>query len=118
MSVIFWVVMAVALGVVEIVSVTLFPVFFSISALVALVFYLAGLPDWSQWLGFVVGGLVLSSVLRPIAKRSLEKGPTLKQGYDELAGRLAVVTIPVDPRAATGTVLIDGQTWAARLHSD
>jgi membrane protein implicated in regulation of membrane protease activity len=118
MSVLFWVVMAVALGVVEIVSVTLFPIFFSISALVALVFYLADLPDWSQWLVFVVGGLLLSVTLRPIAKRQLDRGPTLKQGFDTLVGRHGVLTVAVDSRSNSGTILIDGQSWSARSVSD
>ena len=117
MSVLFWVIMAVALGVLEIVSVTLFPIFFSISALFALGLYLAGFPDWAQWLAFVAGGLVLSGVLRPIAQRSLNRGPTLKQGFDTLVGRQGVVVTEVDGRA-TGSVSIDGDRWSARLVSD
>ena len=66
---------------------------------------------------FVAGGMILSSILRPIAKRSMDKGPTLKQSFDTLVGRQGVVVTEVDSRA-TGSVSIDGDRWSARLTSD
>ncbi|MEH3054814.1 MAG: NfeD family protein [Patulibacter minatonensis] len=118
MSVLFWVVLAIGLGVIEILSVTFFPIFFSVSALIALVVFLVGGPDWSQWLAFGVGGLVLSGFLRPIAKKQLENGPTLKSRVESLEGRKAVVQVPIDGRAGAGTVLVDGQVWSARPAGD
>ncbi len=118
MSVLFWVVLAIGLAVIEILSVTFFPIFFAASALLALGVYLADGPDWLQWLVFGVGGLVFSGALRPIAKRQLEKGPTLKSNIESMEGRKGVVQEPVDGRANTGTVLVGGAVWSARPAGD
>ncbi|MBO9533797.1 MAG: NfeD family protein [Solirubrobacteraceae bacterium] len=114
MSVLFWVLLAIGLAVIEILSVTFFPIFFSFSALLALGVYLADGEDWLQWLVFGVGGLVFSAGLRPIAKRQLEKGPDLKNPVEEMTGQRGVVEVPVDGRSGTGTVRLGGQVWTAR----
>lgn len=113
MSVLFWILLAVGLAVIEILSVTFFPIFFSASALLALGVYLADGADWLQWLVFGVGGLLFSAALRPIAKRQLETGPDLKNPVEEMAGKRGVVEIPVDGRSGTGTVRLGGQVWTA-----
>lgn len=118
MSVLFWVVLAIGLAVIEILSVTFFPIFFAASALLALGVYLAGGEDWLQWAVFGVGGLVFSAALRPIAKKQLEKGPSLKSNVEAMEGRKGVVQEPVDGRANTGTVLVNGQVWSARPAGD
>jgi membrane protein implicated in regulation of membrane protease activity len=115
MSVLFWVILAFSLGVIEIISITFFPIFFLISALIALVIQVAGGADWIQWAAFGIGGLVLSAILRPVAKRQMDKGPTLRSGIEELVGRRGVVTAPIEASgAAVGTVTIDGQAWSAK----
>lgn len=114
MSVLFWMLMAIGLAVIEMISITFFPIFFTVSALVALGLQLAGAPDWTQWLAFGAGGLLLSAGLRPVAKRQLESGPTLKSRTEQLIGRTAVVTAAIDGRSGVGTVSIDGQTWSAK----
>lgn len=118
MSVLFWVVLAIGLAVIEILSVTFFPIFFSFSALLALGVYLADGPDWLQWAVFGVGGLIFSAALRPIAKRQLESGPTLKSSIESMEGKRGVVQDPIDGRAGTGTVLIGGQVWSAKPAGD
>ncbi|MDQ8043964.1 MAG: NfeD family protein [Solirubrobacteraceae bacterium] len=114
MSALFWVILAFGLGVIEILSVTFFPIFFTISAIVALFLEIAGASNSAQWATFGVGGLVLSGVLRPIAKRQLEKGPTLKQRNEGLPGRHGVVTTEIGGHEAVGVVSIDGQSWSAK----
>lgn len=118
MTVLFWVVLAVGLAVIEILSVTFFPIFFAASALLALGVHVAGGDDWMQWAVFGVGGLVFSAGLRPIAKRQLEKGPTLKSNVESMEGRKGVVQDPIDGRAGTGTVLVQGQVWSAKPAGD
>jgi membrane protein implicated in regulation of membrane protease activity len=114
MSVLFWVILAFSLGVIEIISITFFPIFFLASALIALVLQVAGAEDWIQWAAFGVGGLVLSALLRPVAKRQMDKGPTLRSGIEELVGRQGVVTAVIEGSGAVGTVSIDGQSWSAK----
>lgn len=106
--------LAVALAVVEIITVTFFPIFFTISAMVALVLAVADAPDWSQWAAFGVLGFALSGVLRPIAQRQLKKGPSLKSRVESLPGRTALVTTAIDGPRSIGAVSVDGQTWTAR----
>lgn len=118
MTVMFWILLAIGLAVVEIVTATFFPIFFAASALVAIGLELADAPEWSQWLAFTLGGVVFSGLLRPLAKRQLESGPVLKSGVEQLAGRQAVVTSQIDGRAGTGAVTVDGQSWTARPAGD
>lgn len=117
MSVLFWVILAIGLAVVEIVSVTFFPIFFTASALLALVAFAFDLGAGWQWGIFGVGGLLLSAGLRPIAKRQMDKGPTLRSGIEELVGRAGVVSAPIDGRAGVGAVTVDGQVWSARAEA-
>lgn len=118
MTILFWVLLAIGLAVIEIVSVTFFPIFFTISALAAAGVQAAGGEPWVQWAVFGLGGLACSAALRPLAKRQLDKGPTLQSGIESMAGRTATVTTLIDGRAGTGAVTIDGQIWSAKPGGD
>ncbi len=117
MSVLFWVLLAIGLAVIEIVSVTFFPIFFTVSALLALAAFLLDANAGIQWAIFGIGGLALSGLLRPVAKRQLDKGPTLRSGIEQLVGRTGVVTTAIDGHGGVGAVSIDGQVWSARTAS-
>ncbi len=114
MSILFWALLAIGLLVVEIVSVTFFPIFFAISAVLAAVAEAAGVDPLYQWLIFGFVGLLLSGMLRPIAKRQLDKGPNLQSSVDKLKGRTASVTTAIDGRSGTGAVTINGEVWSAK----
>lgn len=114
MSALFWVILAFGLGVIELLSITFFPIFFAVSALVALLLQVLDASNSAQWATFGIGGLALSALLRPIAKRQLEKGPTLRQGNEGLPGRRGVVTSEIGGSEAVGVVTIDGQSWSAK----
>ena len=114
MSILFWVLLAIGLAVIEMVSFTVFPIFFTVSAMLALVAFLFGASDGVQWAIFGIGGLVLSGALRPIAKRQMDKGPSLRSGIEKLAGRTGRVTTAIDGQGRVGAVSIDGQVWSAR----
>lgn len=119
MTVLYWVLIALGLAVVEILTVTFFPIFFAASALIAMVVLLLGGPDWAQWAAFGLAGLVLSGALRPLAQRQLAKGPTLKSAVESVVGRAAVVQVAIDGRAGTGTVLVEGgEVWSAAPAGD
>lgn len=118
MSVLFWILLAIGLAVIEMVSVTFFPIFFAVSALFAAGLVLADVDPLYQWAVFGIGGLVLSGLLRPIAKRQLEKGPTLHNNIDLLGGRSGTVSTPIDGRAGTGAVTVDGEVWSAKPHGN
>ncbi|MDO9353447.1 MAG: NfeD family protein [Solirubrobacteraceae bacterium] len=113
MSILFWVLLAIGLAVIEIVSTTFFPIFFTISALLALIAFVADASAGIQWAIFGIGGLALSGALRPLAKRQMDKGPSLRSGIEELIGRTGVITTAVENRGV-GAVSVDGQIWSAR----
>ncbi|MBJ7471231.1 MAG: NfeD family protein [Solirubrobacteraceae bacterium] len=114
MSILFWVLMAIGLAVVEIVSVTFFPIFFAASALLAAVVHVSGGSPLLEWAVFGLGGVVLSFGLRPLAKRQLDKGPTLQNSIATMKGRAGVVSTAIDGRAGTGAVTVDGEVWSAK----
>ncbi len=118
MSILFWVLLAIGLAVIEIVSTTFFPIFFAISAIGAAVAEAAGADPLIQWAIFGLGGFVLSGLLRPIAKRQLDKGPSLQSNVDRLVGRVGAVTQVIDGRAGTGAVTVDGEIWSAKPFGD
>lgn len=118
MSVLFWILLAIGLAVIEMVSVTFFPIFFTISAVAAAIVELAGGSPLLQWIVFGVGGLVLSLGLRPIARRQLAKGPSLQSNIDLLTGRSGTVSTPIDGRTGAGAVTIDGEIWSAKPYGN
>lgn len=114
MSILFWILLAIGLAVVEIVSVTFFPIFFAASAVLAAILQAAGVDPLYQWAMFGLGGLAFSGLLRPVAQRQLERGPTLQSEVESLRGKVAVVTVEIDGRDGTGAVSVDGDTWSAK----
>jgi membrane protein implicated in regulation of membrane protease activity len=107
-----WLVLAVGLGVIEIFSLDLVFVMLAAGALAAAggAALGGGLPI--QLALFVaVAGLALALV-RPIAKRQLIQGPTLRHGAAQLVGETAKVLQRVGPD--TGLVKVGGQEWTAR----
>ena len=118
MTWVIWILVAIVLSVVEIVTITFFPVFFSISALVAAILAAAGVSEGIQWLAFIFVGLALCVFLRPIAKRQLMDGPTRKSNVESLVGERFIVETAVDGRSGTEAVGVRGQVWSARPATD
>ena len=118
MSILFWALLAIGLAVIEIVSLTFFPIFFAISAVLAGIAEVAGASPLLQWGIFGVGGLILSAGLRPIARRQMDKGPTLSSNVESLRGRIGTVSTAIDGRSGTGAVNIDGDIWSAKPAGD
>jgi len=93
---VFWVVAAAALGVAEVLTLTL----------------LLGLLI----LAFAVGSLGLLTVVRPVARRHLRNPQQLRSGSDALVGTSGVVLERVDRSA--GLVKLGGETWSARAYDE
>jgi membrane protein implicated in regulation of membrane protease activity len=112
-----WVVVAVGLGIGEVLTPGLFflgPV--ALAAVAAAVAAAAG----AGWVGsvvvFLIGSLLSLAFLRPIARRHVHMPAISRTGTDALIGRKAVVTRRVD--AAGGRVRIGGEEWSARSYLD
>jgi membrane protein implicated in regulation of membrane protease activity len=112
-----WVVVAVGLGIGEVLTPGLFflgPV--ALAAVAAAVAAAAG----AGWVGsvvvFLIGSLLSLAFLRPIARRHVRLPALSRTGTDALIGKKALVTRRVD--AHGGRVRIGGEEWSARSYLD
>lgn len=81
-----WLVLAAALYVGEMLSLTFFLLPFGIGATVAFVSVIFGAPLWLQWTLFIVVSIISLMALRPIYKRLVHKADKEKVGVDRLIG--------------------------------
>jgi membrane protein implicated in regulation of membrane protease activity len=112
-----WVLVAIGLGVGEVLTPGLFflgPV--ALAAVAAAVVSVLGAGSSFSLLVFIVGSLASLAILRPIARRHVRLPALSRTGTDALVGRKAVVTRRVD--AHGGRVRIGGEEWSARAYLD
>ncbi len=108
-----WLAIALALVIIELVSLDLVLLMFGLGAL-------AAARRRRRWASPVVLAVVVFAVVsvallflvRPPLVERLHAGPTLTTGHDALVGRSAVVLEPVDGR--NGRVQLAGEVWSAR----
>ncbi len=108
-----WLIIAVVLGVIEAVTVSLISVWFAVGALAAILPAYFGVPLWGQVLVF----LAVSAVAFAFTKRffkdvvKVKKQPT---NSDSLIGTDGIVTAEINNLAGEGKVYISGLTWSAK----
>ena len=88
-------------------------IWFAAGALGALIVQVLGGRLWLQILVFLLVSLAALLLLRPLARRLLQKDRQATNA-DRVCGRLGVAETDVDNVAGTGTVKLDGQVWTAR----
>ena len=113
MDAIIWLLIVIALLMVEASTVTLVSLWFAAGALAALIAGLFSAPLWLQLTLFVVVSTVTLACLRPIVRKYLRPRMT-KTNVDSVIGAQGYVTADVDNLAATGTVKLGGMEWTAR----
>jgi membrane protein implicated in regulation of membrane protease activity len=111
-----WVVAAAALGVAEVLTLTLLLGMLAVAALIAALVALLGADVVWQILAFALGSLGLLTVVRPVARRHLRNPQELRSGTAALVGSSAVVLERVD--RAGGRVKLAGETWSARAYDE
>lgn len=111
--VVFWIILAVVLVVIEGVTTTLVTIWPAFGAVAAAIAAACGMNMLGQFLIFLIVSLVLLFATRPLAKKLLKKDrqPT---NSDRLIGKTAVVTEKILPLESKGRVEIGGKSWAAR----
>ena len=107
-----WLVIAAALGALELMSLTLVLGFASLAAVAAGGVALAGAPVWAQLVFFSVALVLLLGVVRPIAIRHRHQPGPLRTGVDALVGQIATAISDVDHDS--GQVKVGGEVWTAR----
>lgn len=109
-----WLVLALGLVGVELLSLDLVLAMLAAGALAAGVAALAGAPLGLQLGVFVVVSLLTLVAVRPVALRHLRKDTGASASYlDGLVGRRLTADSPVTEDA--GVLTVDGETWSARI---
>ncbi|MBQ9881667.1 MAG: NfeD family protein [Synergistes sp.] len=112
-AVAFWLIVAVAAGVLEAVTVGLVSVWFSVGAAAAAFSAAFGLRFDVQMAVFIAASIVSLLLTRPFLKKVLhvKKTPT---NAEKVIGQRGVVTSQIDNVFEKGRVLADGLEWEAR----
>lgn len=110
---VFWLILAVALFIVEALTVQLICIWFAVGALFSTLASLAGAPLWLQLLVFIVTSALVFIAGRPFL---LERINTRKErtNADRVIGQPGIVLEQIDNLGQTGRVRANGLDWTAR----
>lgn len=109
----FWLFLAVVLGIIEAGTVNLVTLWPALAALVTALFAAAGVGTTVQSVIFIVISAVLLALTRPLAKKIMTK-KTVATNADRIIGAEGVVIKRIDPVENTGQVKVMGQVWSAK----
>ena len=111
-----WLIVIVALIILEASTFSLVSIWFALGAIAALIAALLGADPSTQFIIFVVVSAFFLAVTWPFARNILkarnENAP--KTNVDATIGKTGVVITKVDNLAPSGLVRLDGQDWTAR----
>jgi membrane protein implicated in regulation of membrane protease activity len=111
-----WLIVAVVLGVAELLTMTFAFGLIAVAAVVAAVVGAFHLDLGIQLAAFVVAAGAGLGFVRPVAIRHLKQPPALRTGVAALVGRSAIVLEEVNEHS--GRVRIDGEEWSSRPYLD
>lgn len=117
MEVMIWLGIMVVLLVIEAVSVGLFTIWFAFGALAALIASLLGVGVMGQITVFFIVSLVLLCFTRPAAVKYINPH-RIRTNYEDIVDKEVKITECVDNRKGTGTAVLNGQEWTARMRED
>ena len=118
---IIWLIFAVIMLVIEIVTTGLATLWFAIGAVVAMIMDLCGASVASQIIAMAAISAVCFVVCMIWVKpklESLRKKNVQKTNADRLIGREGVVIVPFNSTEGKGQVKVDGQIWSAKSGED
>jgi membrane protein implicated in regulation of membrane protease activity len=111
-----WLIVAAALGVAELLTMTFAFGLIAVAAVVAAAVGAFHVDLGVQLAAFVVAAAAGLGVVRPIAIRHLKQAPMLRTGVAALVGRSAIVLEEVNEHS--GRVRIEGEEWSSRPYLD
>jgi membrane protein implicated in regulation of membrane protease activity len=111
-----WLVLAVVLGVAEMLTTTLALGLVAVGALAAALTEAVGGSGLLQVVVFVLVSLAGIVLIRPLALRRLNRRGALRTGTAALVGRTGYVLADVTPQA--GRIRIGGEEWSARPYDE
>jgi Membrane protein implicated in regulation of membrane protease activity len=106
-----WLIVLVVSVIVELITLDLVSIWFSIGAVIAFFLSLLGLNSTIQIIMFIVITLLALTVTRPLANRFL-KGNVVKTNADRIIGKQAIVLKEIS-RHSKGEVKVIGSIWTA-----
>jgi membrane protein implicated in regulation of membrane protease activity len=107
-----WLVIAAALGIAEVTTLTLALGLLAVGALTGALTAALGLPPVVQVIVFAVASAAGLALVRPLAVRHIRQPPLLRSGTAALVGREALALTEVTRHS--GRVRIGGEEWTAR----
>jgi membrane protein implicated in regulation of membrane protease activity len=112
----FWIVLMIALLIVEAVTYGLTCIWFAAGAMAAAICAALMLTMPVQVIAFLLVSVALLALLRPMAKNMLNARRTATNA-DRVYEKLGVVTEAIDNVNGKGAVYVDGKTWTSRSYS-
>ncbi|MDR1714141.1 MAG: NfeD family protein [Coriobacteriales bacterium] len=111
-----WVVLAAALYIGEMLTVTFFMLPFAVGATVAAISAALAAPVWLQWLLFVLVSVLALVLLRPVARRVTKNQPE-RSGVDRLLGMTGHI---IEGNAPSGEARarVDREIWNVTVEDD
>ena len=108
-----WLGVVIVLAVIEAFTVGLTVIWFAVGGVFALICAAFGGPVWLQIIIFIIISLICLILIRPVAKKNLEKKKAATNA-DRIIGTQAEVTEDINNTSGKGAVLAGGLTWTAR----
>jgi membrane protein implicated in regulation of membrane protease activity len=113
-----WILVAVALGVGEVLTTSFVLAPFSVGALVAALVAAIGGGAVGSWAVFLLVSVLMLWVVRPIARAHLRTPARLRTGTAALVGKRAIVLERIANDEGVGCVRVDGEVWTARAYDE
>ena len=113
MLTIFWLILVAVMLVIEIFTMGLTTIWFSLGAVAAAIAAGLGAPLWMQIFLFSVVSVVIMILVRPFAIKVMDRNRT-KTNIDEMIGQQAEVIEAIDNQREQGRVRFRGVEWMAR----
>ena len=112
-AVIFWIFIAIVMGVVEGATMALVSIWFCIGAIAAALCALITESVFVQCLIFVVVTALTLALTRPLSKKLLKKEFT-PTNADRIINQEGIVTETINPIEGPGQINVGGQIWSAK----
>lgn len=117
MTVFIWLGIMILFLVVEAFTVGLTTIWFAAGALVAMIACVLGLGTLGQFILFFAVSLVLLIFTRPVAIKYMNPH-RIRTNYEDAVDKTVKITERVDNINGTGTAVLNGQEWTARMQQD
>ena len=112
-----WLIVVAVMLVIEIFTMGLTTIWFSIGAVAAAVASGFSAPVWLQIVSFAAVSVLVMLLVRPFAMKVMDSGK-MKTNLDEIAGQKVRVLEEINNSEGTGKVMYRGVEWMARSVDD